>query len=921
MKNQIIRIAVAPKQPRKGEVGAYTIYNFELPPSEVEKLSLLYPVLHDDEVEEIVKQLPDGDFHEVMYKQAIIDPQSKTIGKACEKLGINVVAIKVSTRYYGDAFKGITVNPNVEICFTKEPELKTLKPVGERVPMETYDLLEMNDDRLALLSRELNLSLSLAQMQKIRDDQAAQNLPFVTDLMLDVYAILWCDHCKHTWWQALGQLLKKLRLTTAEINNPNVLSAFLDNAGVWAFYENYVLVFGGETHNSPSRKFTFGGQITKTVGHDRDIYQTGLGAKPIAHLEMTTVGEFIRKVYPVLERFVFPEAQVARETIAAIAKAGNTTGIPMSLARMYSHPAFGIKPFAFGGTLGITTKEAALKGLPQPGDEAWIVGNRSGNDGYHGGTVASGSLSGFTARAAADHVQLGDPFTQQKMMQGTIMIRDSGCVRARNDFGAGGFISAFGEMAEPETLPWGMSYEGGLLLNFALPPLKCAGLPDKILAIGESQERFAFAVIPEKVPEFVAICDLMELECTRIGVFTGNGRLQIIRDETVREFTEDTPLTGEILLDLPYEIFENCPLPEVKVIEPPPKAEVKFPAITMANIEDMATMVVGHFDNSNQKRAQKQYDSTVQGICEQGKLYGVNYNVGSHLGVSRPVYRKPYGVTTSMCFTPWLYGADPIAAAYSCFLDAYITHVVAGVNPGDICLVENFYTPNLDPFAPYYVIKQVEVLCQIQKLTGPIINGKDSNYGSAEYEGQVINIPPSINFMALGKIPDFSRLILHQWHCPGNLLYSLGKRANSLAGSTLASALEIAGGIVDTIPMDEIRRYVQNLYTAASNGFYLSAVPVNRGGLTLRLFEGVEASGLGVETDLCAELFPESFGTVLVEVEPEKAVQLESIFSEDALRVGRIVDGKGITVDGQHLCWERLFDGWNTRFAKEVYNA
>ncbi len=918
--NQIIRVAVASKQPRENERGIYTIYNFEVPDSEAEKMSLLCQALHDSEVEVLLDTLPDGDFHEVMFKNAIVDPQSKTIGAACEKLGIKVEAIKVGCRYYGDAFKGVTVNPNVEVCFTEEPKFATFKPTGNRVPMEIYDLLAMSDEQLARLSKNLNLSLSLRQMQKIRNDQREQNLPFVTDLMLDVYAILWCDHCKHTWWQELGQLLKSLRKTTEEINNPNVVSAFIDNAGVWDFYDDLVLVFGGETHNSPSRKFTFGGQITKIVGHDRDIYQTGLGAKPIGHLEMTTVGEFVRKVYPVLEGYVFSEAQVARETIAAVAKAGNTTGIPMNLARMYSHPAFGVKPFAFGGTLGITTKKAALKGLPQAGDEAWLVGNRSGNDGYHGGTVASGALSGFTESAAADHVQLGDPFTQQKMMRATIMIRDSDCVRARNDFGAGGFISAFGEMAEPKMLPWGTSYAGGLLLNFALPPLKCAGLPDKILAIGESQERFAFAVIPEKAREFVAICNLMELECTRVGVFTGNGRLQIIRDETVLEFTKDTPLSGEVLLDLPYKVFEDCPLSEVKVIEPPPKADVNFPSITTVNVEDMAAMVVGDFNNCNQARAQKQYDSTVQGICVQGPLYGKNYNVGSHLAVCRPVYGKPYGATTSMCFSPWLFEADPIAGVFSVLLDAYITQVAAGVNPGDIAMVENFYSPNRGPFAPYYVIKQVEVLCKIQKRTGaPIINGKDSNYGSGEYEGQVINIPPSVNVMALGKIPDVSLLILHRWQQPGNLLYCLGRRSNSLAGSTLAAALGISGGKVETMAMDEVKPYVQRVYGLASNGAYHSAVPVNRGGLILRLFEGVEASGFGVETDLCAELFPESFGAVLVEVESGKAHEIEAAFGEDTLLVGRITEDKGITVRGHRLNWGRLFESWNTRFMKEVY--
>ena len=51
-----------------------------------------------------------------------------------------------------------------------------------------------------------------------------------------------------------------------------------------------------------------------------------LGAKPIGVCEMTAVGEFVRKIFPVLGKYFFPESQVARETIEAVAKAGNTTG-------------------------------------------------------------------------------------------------------------------------------------------------------------------------------------------------------------------------------------------------------------------------------------------------------------------------------------------------------------------------------------------------------------------------------------------------------------------------------------------------------------------------------------------------------------------------------------------------------------------
>lgn len=916
---RIYRIAVAPKFPKEKVKGVYTIYNLEMETEEAQKMEQISRVLLNPEIQKIVEKLPDGDFHEVMYKNVIVDPQAKTIGDAgLKKVGVNIEALKVGMRYYGDAFNGVYVNPSVEICFTEEPQLETLKPQGSRPPMDTFNLIPMSDEELLKVSRENNLSLPLKRMRKIQKDQATLGLPYTTDLELDVYAIWWCDHCKHTSWQEWGQLLQKLRKTTGEINNPNVISAFLDNAGVWEFYDDHVLVFGGETHNSPSKKWAFGGQITKTLGHDRDILMTGRGAKPIMHLEMTTVGEFDRKVYPVLERFVSPEAELARETIAAVSKAGNTMGIPMGLARMYSHPAFGVKPFAFGGTVGMTIREAALKVVPEIGDLAVLAGGYTGNDGYHGGTVASDELTKILN--AAGHVQIGDPFTQQKFMRAIVEFLRAKCTAGGNDFGAGGFISAFGEPGAPQKLLWG-GYIGGLLLNLAMPFLKCAALPHKIVAIGESQERFAFRVKPEMLLAFSEICKRLEIDWVVVGVFNGSERLQVMYDENVREFTKDTPLSGEILFDRTYEMLEECPIDLIELIEPPTQdISVEFPEITLNEVEAMAERVVGHFDNCNQARAKRQYDSTVQGICVQGPLYGVNYNVGSHLAVEKPVYGKPYCVTVSKSFNPWLLEVDPIMGAYCSYIDAYLTQVAAGVELLDVGFVDNFYTPNLNPYAPWYVSKQVEILCEISRCTrAPFINGKDSNYGSGEYEGQIINIPPSVNIMAVGKMRHVNQLILHQWKRPGNLLYSLGKRSVSLAGSTLASTLEIKGGRVDSIPMHEVVSHTQRIKYSLEDERIISATPINRGGLIMRLFEGVEASGFGVETDLCAELFPESFGNLLVEVSPRKRSLIESTYCSDALLVGEITPHKGITVRGKQLNWDKLFTVWNTKFEKEVY--
>ena len=204
-----------------------------------------------------------------------------------------------------------------------------------------------------------------------------------------------------------------------------------------------------------------------------------------------------------------------------------------------------------------------------------LVGGKTGNDGYHGGTVASMGLD--KAKKAEDHVQIGDPYTQQKMMPAIIMFRDGSCTRANNDFGAGGFISAFGEMAAPKKLSMGKLY----------------WRPHSQFRSGASQMRrvavqnhchwrkpgtICFYRDSGKTPEFVEICELFELEWTIVGVCTGNGRLQIVYDENVHEYTKDIPLSGQILFDRPYEIFENCPLEQVEIIEPPAKKlEVEFP--------------------------------------------------------------------------------------------------------------------------------------------------------------------------------------------------------------------------------------------------------------------------------------------------------------------------------------------------------
>jgi len=199
--------------------------------------------------------------------------------------------------------------------------LETLKPRGSRKGMKVYDLTKMDDGQLLALSRERDLSLSLAQMKKLVKFQRRDRLPAVTDLYLETFGARWSDHCNHVKWKSLG-LLKILKGATARIKNSNLVSAFIDNAGGWKFFGGLVAVFKLETHCSPSQQEPYGGQLTKLGGVIRDILDFGLGALPIGNLEMTVVGEFVLKRYRWLKGRTLGAKVIARETIRAIADYG-----------------------------------------------------------------------------------------------------------------------------------------------------------------------------------------------------------------------------------------------------------------------------------------------------------------------------------------------------------------------------------------------------------------------------------------------------------------------------------------------------------------------------------------------------------------------------------------------------------------------
>ena len=171
--------------------------------------------------------------------------------------------------------------------------------------------LSGSDDELMRISKERILSLSLEEMQTIRD--AFRSDAFIaarkaiglgaepTDAELECLAQTWSEHCKHKIFNATidydepGSPAETIEsLFKTYIRNPTerirerqqsergsswLVSVFHDNAGVIAFNDDVHLVYKVETHNSPSALDPYGGAMTGIVGVNRDPFGTGLGAE------------------------------------------------------------------------------------------------------------------------------------------------------------------------------------------------------------------------------------------------------------------------------------------------------------------------------------------------------------------------------------------------------------------------------------------------------------------------------------------------------------------------------------------------------------------------------------------------------------------------------------------------------------------
>lgn len=847
---------------------------------------------------------------EVGYRPGVTDNVGATAKKASEDvLNTSINGVYFSRQYLingnitredaANITGGLLANSLIErweiisgIEFDKEKGIHLPLPVvkGKHSPSVSTIDLDISDNELKELSRIRLFALNLAEMKAIRryfaqamKERERSGVALPTDVEIEVLAQTWSEHCKHKIFNSeityiddkgtktINSLFNTfIKRATREINKPWLVSVFTDNAGVIKFNDDYNLVMKVETHNTPSALDPYGGAITGIVGVNRDPLGTGMGSRLIFN---TDVFCFASPFYdkPMPPRLFHPK-RIFEGVRRGVEHGGNKSGIPTVNGCIVFDERYLGKPLVYCGTGGIMP--SVINGKPShikeinPGDFIVMTGGRIGKDGIHGATFSSLELDENSPVTA---VQIGDPFTQKKMLDFLLEARDTGLYNAITDNGAGGLSSSVGEMAQ---------LSGGCLIELDKCPLKYPGLDPWEILVSESQERMTLAVSPDKVDEFLKLARTRDVEATVIGTFTDSGKFHV-------------KYGGKTVAYLDME-FLHGGLPVMKLNARWVARKFEEPVLGAVDLTDVLKNLLSRLNICSKEYVIRQYDHEVQAGSVIKPLTG---DGPSDAAVIRPLLDSMEGVVVANGICP-RYGDIDTYHMTACAIDEAVrNHICVGGSFDHLAGLDNFcwcdpVKSDKNPDGEFKLAQLVRAnmaLYDYTKAYGvPCISGKDSMKNDYNIGGQKISIPPTVLFSTIGKMDDVRKAVTMDVKRPGDRVYVLGITRDELGGSEYFASLGYIGNDVPRVNAATAKRLYTALEKAIHEGTVASCHDCSDGGLAVALAESAFSGEFGMTVELTnvpvenikrtdTILFSESQSRFVVTVAPGKVRRFEEM--------------------------------------------
>ncbi len=626
---------------------------------------------------------------------------------------------------------------------------------------------------------------------------------------LGIFSAMWNEHCSYK--------SSKKWLRTLPTEGPQVICGPGENAGVVDIGDGQAVVFKMESHNHPSYIEPYQGAATGVGGILRDVFT--MGARPVAAMNALSFGE---TSHPKTKSLV-------AGVVEGIGGYGNCFGVPTVGGEVRFHAAYNgnclVNAFAAGLADADKIFYSAASGVGMP---VVYLGAKTGRDGVGGATMASAEFDD-TIEEKRPTVQVGDPFTEKRLMEATLELMQTGAVISIQDMGAAGLTCSAVEMGDKGGL--------GIRLDLERVPVREAAMTAYEMMLSESQERMLMVLNPELEAEAKAVFDKWDLDFAIVGETIAEDRFLIV-------------LNGETKADLPLSKLASSAPEYDRPWVPTPEAAEMDPVPAVDPIDGLKALLASP-NYARKHWVWEQYDTQV--------MADTLRTPGLGAGVIR-VHGTDKALAFTSDVTPRYVRANPVQGGRQAVAEAYRNLISVGATPLATTDNLNFGNPEKPEIMGQFVgaIQGIGEACAA--LDVPIVSGNVSLYN--ETDGQGILPTPTIG--AVGLIAETEQAIAGQ-PAAGELALLVGATEGHLGQSALlAEVFHREDGDAPSVDLEAERAAGQ--FILDNRGWISGCTDLADGGLALAAFEMAEAAGLGLTLDATemGMLFGEDQGRYLI---------------------------------------------------------
>ena len=682
---------------------------------------------------------------------------------------------------------------------------------------------------------------------------------------LGIFSAMWNEHCSYK--------SSKKWLRTLPTEGPQVICGPGENAGVVDIGDGQAVVFKMESHNHPSYIEPYQGAATGVGGILRDVFT--MGARPIAAMNSLSFGE---PAHP-------KTRQLVNGVVEGIGGYGNAFGVPTVGGEVRFDPAYNgnclVNAFAAGLADADKIFYSAASGVGMP---VVYLGAKTGRDGVGGATMASAEFDD-TIEEKRPTVQVGDPFTEKRLMEATLELMATGAVISIQDMGAAGLTCSAVEMGDKGNL--------GVRLDLENVPVREEAMTAYEMMLSESQERMLMVLRPELEAEAKAVFDKWDLDFAIVG-------------ETIAEDRFLIMLNGAVKADLPLsKLASTAPEYDRPWQETPAPAAFDTP-LSVDPIDGLKALISSP-NYASKEWVFTQYDTMV--MADTLRIPGIGAGIVRVHGTD-----KALAFTSDV--TPRYVKANPVEGGKQAVAEAYRNLTAVGAKPLATTDNMNFGNPEKPDIMGQFVGAIKGIGEAVDALDMPIVSGNVSLYN--ETDGAAILPTPTIGAVGLiAHIDDVIGCAVREH----DVALVLGTTTGHLGQSALLA--EVQGRAEgDVPPVDLAQEAAHGDFIRAHRAQIHACTDLSDGGLALAAFEMAENAGMGLtlESEDTAMLFGEDQGRYLIACDSDQARSLLAAAADAGVplaQVGRF-GGYDVTFGTRAASMTQLSVIYRGAFARAV---